>query len=173
MQLILPPLRQREGDVTLISQHFIKRLNQQNEGFRYIRGLSTNAIKYLESLTWPGNVRELRNVIERAYTFADKDIIQSADLKDQIDAQNLGDTDESYMGTELNDGAVMNQAPFVNIPESCSLKEAKELIIESFEKDYLIQLLQKHNQNISAVSREAGIDRRHVYRLMKKYQIEP
>ena len=44
-------------------------------------------------------------------------------------------------------------------------------MIAHFEKDYLFGLLELHNMNISRVAREAGIDRRHVYRLMKKYEI--
>ena len=110
---------------------------------------------------WPGNVRELRNVIERAYTFADRDMIHSADLVDQLN-------NDRFEEASINEAVGLN----LDIPESFSLKEAKERIIESFERDYLQQLLNKHNNNISAVSRDAGIDRRHVYRLMKKYQIE-
>ena len=45
-------------------------------------------------------------------------------------------------------------------------------MVAEFERDYLIGLLERHNMNISKVAREAGIDRRHVYRLMKKYDIE-
>ena len=51
------------------------------------------------------------------------------------------------------------------------LKEAKEKMVADFERDYLMSLLERHNMNISRVAREAGIDRRHVYRLMKKYEI--
>ncbi len=162
VQLILPPLKDRRGDVTLIAKHFVERLNQQNEGFKFIKGLTPNAFHQLESWSWPGNVRELRNVIERAYTFADREMIHSADLVDQLNQQ---DFDELSISE--------HHIPQPKIPDSCSLKEAKELIIESFERDYLVQLLQKHQNNISAVSRDAGIDRRHVYRLMKKYDITP
>ena len=162
VQLRLPPLKDRRGDVSLISKHFLERLNQQNEGFKYLKGLTPNAFHQLESWSWPGNVRELRNVIERAYTFADRDMIHSADLLDQMNAQQFDEFSISE-----------NDIIQPKIPDSCSLKEAKELIIESFERDYLLQLLQKHQNNISAVSRDAGIDRRHVYRLMKKYDITP
>ena len=51
-------------------------------------------------------------------------------------------------------------------------KEAKEQMIANFEKDYLVGLLNQYHMNISKVAREAGIDRRHVYRLMKKYGID-
>ena len=90
-------------------------------------------------------------------------MIHSADLNDQF--SDSYEPDESFIGD------VVPRAQPV-IPDHFSLKEAKEKIIESFERDYLNQLLVKHQYNISAVSRDAGIDRRHVYRLMKKYQIE-
>jgi len=45
-------------------------------------------------------------------------------------------------------------------------------MVARFERDYLQSLLERHNLNISRVAREAGIDRRHVYRLMKKHGIE-
>ena len=162
VQLRLPPLKDRRGDVSLIAKHFLERLNQQNEGFKYLKALTPNALHQLESWSWPGNVRELRNVIERAYTFADRDMIHSADLLDQMNAQQFDEF-------SISENDIIQR----KIPDSCSLKEAKELIIESFERDYLLQLLQKHQNNISAVSRDAGIDRRHVYRLMKKYDITP
>ena len=46
------------------------------------------------------------------------------------------------------------------------------MMVSNFEKDYLAGLLKQYNMNISRVAREAGIDRRHVYRLMKKYDLE-
>jgi transcriptional regulator with GAF, ATPase, and Fis domain len=157
----LPPLNTRKGDAILIAQHFLMKLNKQNEGRRFIKGITPNALHQLEAWEWPGNVRELRNIIERAYTFADREMIHSADLVDHL---NTNQFDEM----SLNEDVALN----LDIPESCSLKEAKERIIESFERDYLQQLLSKHNNNISAVSRDAGIDRRHVYRLMKKYEMQ-
>ena len=162
VQLQLPPLRDREGDIKMISEHFLERLNQQNEGYRHIQGITPNALHQLVAWSWPGNVRELRNVIERAYTFADREMIHSADLSAQIQTVQAQTLSEERGQESLN----------FDIPENYSLKEAKERIISSFEKDYLQQLLEKHQNNISAVSREAGIDRRHVYRLMKKYQLD-
>ena len=46
------------------------------------------------------------------------------------------------------------------------------MMVSNFEKEYLVGLLNQYNMNISKVAREAGIDRRHVYRLMKKYGID-
>ena len=101
VQLKLPPLKERRGDVTLIAKHFLQRLNTQNEGFKHLKGLTPNALHQLESWSWPGNVRELRNVIERAYTFADRDMIHSADLLDQLNAQNFDE-----LSISENDGNI-------------------------------------------------------------------
>jgi DNA-binding NtrC family response regulator len=50
-------------------------------------------------------------------------------------------------------------------------KEAKQKIVEHFEKDYLAALLRRNNYNISKTAREAGIDRKHIRNLLKKYGI--
>ena len=146
----------------MIAEYFLARLNHQNEGYRHISGITPNALHQLVAWSWPGNVRELRNVIERAYTFADREMIHSADLTSQI---------QTVQAQQVREGQGQGPLNF-DIPESYSLKEAKERIISTFEKDYLQQLLDRHQNNISAVSREAGIDRRHVYRLMKKYNLQ-
>jgi len=50
-------------------------------------------------------------------------------------------------------------------------KEAKQKLVEGFEKDYLAALLRRNNYNISKTAREAGIDRKHIRNLLKKYGI--
>ena len=50
-------------------------------------------------------------------------------------------------------------------------KEAKNLLIEHFERDYLTHLLRRHSGNISRAAQEAGIDRNYIHRLVKKYSI--
>ncbi len=61
----LPPLRAREGDITVLSDHFGRRMASEMEWPRW-PGFSKEAIAQLKSYDWPGNVRELRNVVERA-----------------------------------------------------------------------------------------------------------
>ena len=51
-------------------------------------------------------------------------------------------------------------------------KDAKAKVLDAFERQYLQDLLQRHQLNISKAAREAGIDRRHLYRLLEKYNIE-
>jgi DNA-binding NtrC family response regulator len=64
-------------------------------------------------------------------------------------------------------------APGMTLPDaSMPFKDAKAQVLDAFERQYLQDLLVRHRHNISRASREAGIDRRHLYRLLDKYAIE-
>jgi psp operon transcriptional activator len=63
--ITLPPLRAREGDVTVLADHFARRMAAELNWPRW-PGFGRNATAALEDYDWPGNVRELRNVVERA-----------------------------------------------------------------------------------------------------------
>lgn len=157
----LPPLRERLSDLPLLIDHFLDELRRRDE----VPVPPAFAPEVLEALThydWPGNVRELRNVVERAATFCEGDIIGMDDLPAELRAR-LGHGEHA---PALSGPLV----PVIRPGEN--LKDAKERMVARFERDYLLTLLERHHQNISAVAREAGIDRRHVYRLLKKYDIE-
>lgn len=62
--LVIPPLRQRRSDITLLGEHLLRRLNQDYG--RNVERIGDEAIRILEHYTWPGNVRELENVLGRA-----------------------------------------------------------------------------------------------------------
>ncbi len=66
VHLALPPLRQREGDVALLAQHFIDRLNEV--GQKKVQGLAKATLDQLEPYAWPGNVRELQNAAAPSLT---------------------------------------------------------------------------------------------------------
>jgi two-component system response regulator AtoC len=65
--ITVPPLRERDGDITLLAKHFLDRLNKDSDT---VKSLTPAAIERLEQHPWPGNVRELRNAIERAHIIA-------------------------------------------------------------------------------------------------------
>jgi DNA-binding NtrC family response regulator len=62
--VILPPLRERAGDIMVLGDHFLKRFSRKH-GIK-INGFSDSARAAMNSYRWPGNVRELQNVVERA-----------------------------------------------------------------------------------------------------------
>jgi psp operon transcriptional activator len=72
--LYLPPLRDREEDISLLANHFAVHMAHELEREEVPR-FSDDALKALESYTWPGNVRELKNVVERAVYRSDSPLI--------------------------------------------------------------------------------------------------
>jgi DNA-binding NtrC family response regulator len=99
--------------------------------------------------TWPGNVRELRNVIERASYMGS---LEDVDLAQPIDRN-----DDARLLLDYN-------RPF---------KEAKDGLIHRFEREYLRHLLTRTSGNMARAAREAGIDRKYLYMLLKKYGLAP
>jgi DNA-binding NtrC family response regulator len=80
VQFRLPPLRDREGDIPLLADHFLKMFNaSMNKG---VKRISRGALQKLAAHRWPGNVRELRNVIERALILETTDEVQALNLPD-------------------------------------------------------------------------------------------
>jgi transcriptional regulator with PAS, ATPase and Fis domain len=78
VNLTLPPLRERMGDVRILSNHFLKAYSARNS--RSIGGISDAAIALLDSHRWPGNIRELEHVIERAVLTARSGVIETSDI---------------------------------------------------------------------------------------------
>lgn len=98
--ITLPPLRERQGDMSLLINHFMQIIeseyadisilsseinNEGKSGLRYQKkGLTAEARQKLYSHTWPGNIRELINTLRRAYIWADSDIIQADDIYNSL-----------------------------------------------------------------------------------------
>jgi DNA-binding NtrC family response regulator len=74
MPILLPPLRERRGDVPLLASYFIDRFNREFR--KRVRGLSPAAADALQQYQWPGNIRELRNAIERAMLLIDREWLE-------------------------------------------------------------------------------------------------
>jgi two-component system response regulator AtoC len=84
LQIVVPPLREREGDIPLLIEHFIVRNNEKLG--THVRGVEASARKVLASYPWPGNVRELENLIERAVVLCEGDMLTVADLPERLQA---------------------------------------------------------------------------------------
>jgi two-component system response regulator AtoC len=91
----LPPLREREEDIPLLAQHFLRKFAVENR--KEITGFSPEATDFLLKYEWPGNVRELENAIERAVILAKGSLIEVADLPQE----NLLFTHSSLFGESL------------------------------------------------------------------------
>jgi len=78
----LPPLRERAGDIPLLVDRFLKEFAAQNGG--KVTGISPAAMRRLEAYTWPGNVRELRNTVEKMVVLSSGGWLEEADLPDSV-----------------------------------------------------------------------------------------
>jgi DNA-binding NtrC family response regulator len=144
--LFLPPLRERRGDIELLSRHFLEKLAGSDA--TACKSLSPAALRRLAGHDWPGNVRELFNVIQRAIVLSPGPQI----LPSHIVLSNGG----SYEG----ESAALN------------FRGARSKAIAAFERQYVQEILQKHNGNITHAARDAGQDRRAFGRLAKKYKTD-
>ncbi len=80
--LFLPPLRDRDGDIETLAEHFVREFNQQ--GFRRVTELSEEARETLLAHRWPGNVRELRNVVEYAFAVGEGETLTLDELPPEL-----------------------------------------------------------------------------------------
>ena len=153
--LELPPLRERKGDVPLLISHFMNKFTQ--EVGKDLRGISPEAMQFLENYSYPGNVRELVNTIERAVVLAEGDIIQKENLE-------LGDSADLCTGFE----------GFIP-PNAEALKEMKRHIrdrsVESVEKAFVMSALKRSNWNISRAAEETGMLRPNFQTMLKRLGI--
>ena len=103
--LTLPPLRARGGDVTLLADAFLRKINEENQeqpGYEP-RTLSAGAKNLLRAQPWPGNVRELRNTLQRAALWSDSPRIGVVDIRSAL----MSDPrrgDSPILGRTIGDG---------------------------------------------------------------------
>jgi DNA-binding NtrC family response regulator len=143
VQISLPPLRERAGDIAILAEHFVDVYARQIK--KRVAGIDREALHALERYRWPGNVRELENVIERAIIMADPG--QSIGLHDLPD------------DVVLTDGEAL---PAADEPMH-ELKEA--------EREILLRALRECNWNRSLAARKLGIGRRTLYDKLSRHHI--
>ena len=152
----LPPLRHRREDIPALAQHFLRRYAQDydRDNLRF----SADAMRVLCDYEWPGNVRELQNMVERIVSLcAPGQEIFAEDLPEELSVRGV-----------VNGRAGAAPAYSAELP----FHDAKNDAITVFEKEYLSDLLRRHNGNISQAARTAGIDRKTIHRMLAKYEIE-
>jgi two-component system nitrogen regulation response regulator GlnG len=150
VRLRVPPLRERREDVPLLVEHFLRALCAER-GLR-VPQVSARALWALTDYAWPGNVRELRNVLERALSLAPDG--------SEIDIDRLG-----MPGTWSAAAASDTADAFV------PFKDAKDQLVDRWERQYLSDLLNDSRGNISQAARRAGLARGHLHRLLRKHRL--
>ena len=138
MPVVLPPLRERRGDVILLANYYIDRYNREFR--KRVQGLSPAAKALLEQYQWPGNIRELRNAIERAMLLADGEHIEP----------------DSFTTLTRSVAATQFKLP------------AEGLSLDEVERQLLLQALERAGGNQTQAGQLLGINRDQVrYRIEK------
>ena len=148
----LPTLRERPEDIHLLAESFLDKATQRLDRPR--RRIQAAALKVLLHHPWQGNVRELEHAIEHAVALATGDEITVQDLP----ASMLRD------GSRASAGAG-------GLPKD--FKEAKERMIEVFERDFIGQALRRNKGNITRSAEEMGMYRQHLQMKLGKLCIDP
>ncbi len=110
VELHLPPLRDRQGDIELLAKHFVKIYSEKYR--KQIKKIAPSTLKKLEKYAWPGNIRELQHAIERAIIMSDSQalmpddfffLVQKADSgQDTSDNLNLDDVEKNVILKAIN-----------------------------------------------------------------------
>jgi DNA-binding NtrC family response regulator len=144
----MPPLRERTEDIELLTNHFIRQFSEKSN--KNIQGISNEAMETLKTYVWPGNIRELQNVIERATSLTDGQYITIHDLHENI----------------------LEGSNAVHYEKDLPYKSAKKKWLESFDQKYFTDLLRESKGNVSRAAQTAGIDRKTIYRIMKRHGLD-
>lgn len=153
----LPALKDRPGDIALLVSRFIKEFAKKND--IKISGINSDAMKALENYSWPGNVRQLRNVIERMVVLADGDRLTIADIPDEITKV------EAIIPT------VTTVAPIANTSSAAPTEKNANSLADA-EKNAILNALEKSGYNKTKAAERLGISRRTLHRKLKEWSIE-
>ncbi len=150
INLMLPALRQRRDDIPHIIKHVLE--DPETLARHGPKRFTQAAMSVLLGYAWPGNVRELINVISHVLTFSEGQDIDVVHLPPRLQGQNNG-----------------SPVPF---NEHLSYKDAKEQVLNAFEREYIASVLRRCEGNISRAARESGLHRKSIERLVKKYSLD-
>jgi len=146
----LPPLRERADDIPLLAAHFTRK---HTPGHAAPPFLSESAMRVLQAYAWPGNVRELENTIERALALSRGGYLTEDDLPAHIRSAVSGPPAEA---APLDPAAF-----FAGLPT-----------IDDMDRRYLLHILQATDGNRKRAAEVLGINRRTLYRMAARFQIE-
>jgi len=150
VRIELPPLRRRGQDILLLAQTFVEQ--QAERSGKGVEGLTAGAAEKLMMYPWPGNVRELQNAMERAVAMTRHRHIVEGDLpKEILDADGQG-LDEEVKATPMTED---------NVPT-----------LQEVERRHIVRVLNIADGNKTRAARMLGLDRKTLYRRLKRYGLD-
>lgn len=149
VQLALPPLRKRQGDILLLTDFFVEQYNRKMN--RSITGVSELVRNALLDYDWPGNIRELRNTVESAFNLCTGPVIQLNDIPRYI-----------FYHEEEKAAEPAEEA----LPDGMGLQEA----VRRYEKSLIVRTLE-HSRTITEAAEKLKLTRQALQYKMMKYHL--
>ena len=144
VEIELPPLRERAGDIPLLAQNFLREFAQENR--KPVNDFTVDALEALMNFAWPGNVRELRTAIEHAVVLCRGERVSLRDLPASVrGSASVGDT---------------------------RLWPGKDLTVKDAEKQLIMRALKETEGNRTRAARKIGMSRRTFHRKLHEYHLE-
>ena len=150
VHLVLPPLKERQEDIRLLVNHFIKKYAPERQSAAPVIGVDQEVDRLFYDYHWPGNIRELENVIERVMILCPGDTIRVSDLP-------KGFKDNVYNTLHLD-----------GIPADAKLYDTLAMI----EKALIERALKMSNNVQSHAAAMLGIGKSGLNQKIKKYNLE-
>ena len=145
IDLVLPPLRERAGDIPMLADSILNKLTSGNKP-----AISSDALAALQRYRFPGNVRELENILERALALYDGNTIEVDDLNLPI--------------------AVSSDS--VDLPDYDPAKESLEDYLDGIERKAITSALEDNKWNKTAAAKQLGLTFRSFRYRLKKLNME-
>ncbi len=159
----VPALRERKDDIPLLVERFLT----QRDPPRTLSDLPLNTLSLLKAHEWPGNVRELRNTVARLLLFPEliEELIDKGRPETPPPSQppRPSAPPAPPKEAEKKDGASVGKLLDLKLPE------AREVVLEEFEREYVAMKLKQYDGNVSKAAEAMGVSRQLVHRLIERY----
>jgi len=143
VDIVIPPLRERRGDIPALVTHFLGQFNERYA--RTVGGVAPDAMHLLMTHDFSGNVRELENLIERAYALGATGEITASDL------------------------AILARRPSNNVAAS---SDGPLPTLADLERELITRALERYPRNKEDAARAIGLSPRTMYRRLKEYGLD-
>jgi psp operon transcriptional activator len=170
--ITLPPLRARQGDVSLLAEHFGRRMGVELDWTNW-PGFTPRALAELEAYPWPGNVRELRNVIERA-------VYRHEDPERPVDEINFNPFHSPWAPTGVEPGhaslapveAEAGEELIVTLPSPPASTSDFRAAVSDYERRLLEDALQRNRFNQRATASALNLSYDQLRHALKRHKLQ-
>jgi two-component system nitrogen regulation response regulator NtrX len=157
--IYVPPLRERPADIPQLVRHFMEHFSRENNV--RLKRITAAALEALQRHRWKGNIRELRNTVERVIIMTGNDVIDVADLPENVRSP------AAAGGAAAKSAEALSAASQSGDTKAGTLREFKD----NAERAFLVAKLRESGWNISKTAEVIDTPRSNLYKKLEQYQI--